>query len=353
MTASELISAFRDSPTLREWVDRFWVPVDDPGSRLFHMNILASIALIAVFALYERRDILAFVKKALFRKRYWWNASTKIDYQVYALNSVLKVLLFIPFLDLSFWFSRWTVKGLLWLNGDFGGVPSGSLYLAGFTVLAFLWDDFLRFFHHFLMHKIPWLWELHKTHHSARVLTPITLYRAHPLESAMATVRNSLSLGVAAGAFIFFFEAEMSLLTLFGVNVFGFVFNFLGSNLRHSHVPLAFGPLEYVFISPKMHQIHHSRRPEHWDRNYGVSLSIWDRLVGARLLSRETGDIRSVGLDEIHHRALWRHLAAPFLNMFSSSSPSQLKTAAGMILPLDITPDKPVPDSQTETRKEA
>ncbi|MBX3018796.1 MAG: sterol desaturase family protein [Bdellovibrionaceae bacterium] len=357
MTPQELISQLTSSPTLREWVDRFWVPVDDPGSRLFHMNILASIALIAAFAFYDRRDIAAFLKKALFRKRYWWNASTRIDYQVYALNSVLKVLLFIPFLDLSFWFSRWTVKGLLYVNGDFGGVPSGTLYLAGFTVLAFLWDDFLRFFHHFLMHKIPWMWELHKTHHSARVLTPITLYRTHPLESAIATLRNSLSLGVAAGAFIFFFEAEMSLMTLFGVNVFGFVFNFLGSNLRHSHIPLAFGPLEHIFISPKMHQIHHSRKPEHWDHNYGVSLSIWDRLVGARMLSKETGDVRSVGLDEVHHRALWRHLAAPFLKLFSSSSLSQLKPSSRMILPLDISTTKPAVVSTTdltpETRKEA
>lgn len=357
VTPQELISQLTSSPTLREWVDRFWVPVDDPGSRLFHMNILASIALIGAFAFYERRDLAAFLKKALFRKRYWWNASTRIDYQVYALNSVLKVLFFIPFLDLSFWFSRWTVKGLLYLNGDFGGMPSGFLYLAGFTILAFLWDDFLRFFHHLLMHKIPWMWELHKTHHSARVLTPITLYRTHPLESAIATLRNSLSLGVATGVFIFFFEAEMSLMTLFGVNVFGFVFNFLGSNLRHSHIPLAFGPFEHIFISPKMHQIHHSRKPEHWDHNYGVSLSIWDKLVGARLLSRDTGDIKSVGLDEIHHRALWRHLAAPFITWFSSSNHSQLKALPRLILPVETGAIKPNAVAtivlNSESRKEA
>lgn len=353
MSASEVLSSLVNSPTLREWFDRFAVPIDDPGSRLFHLNIVAALILVGIYAIVERRGLATYLRRAIFRRRYWWNRSTKIDYQIYALNSVLKVLLFIPFLDLSFFFSRWTVKTLLAIHGDFAGLPAGTAWLAAFTVIAFLWDDFLRFAHHLLMHKVPWLWELHKVHHSARVLTPVTLYRTHPLESAMATLRNSLSLGVAAGFFIFFFEAEMSLVTLFGVNLFGFVFNFLGANLRHSHVPLAFGPLEYLFISPKMHQVHHSRRSEHWDRNYGVSLSIWDSMVGARVLSREAGHVRGVGLDEIHHRALWRHLAAPFLKTFSSSKHSQLAPPAELILPLNLDAVNSKLPPLPENRKEA
>lgn len=332
--------SFFKNETFRLWIDRFWVPIDDPGSRLFHMNIASSLILILIFAWLQRRPLLHTLKKTLFRKNYWWNTSTKIDYQVYALNSVLKVLLFIPFLDFSFGISRWTVKSLLKLNGDFMGLSSAPVYLVGFTVLAFLFDDFLRFFHHYLMHKIPFLWRFHKTHHSARVLTPMTLYRTHPIESATAALRNSLSIGVATGAFIFMFEAQMSLLTFFGVNVFGFVFNFLGSNLRHSHIPLAFGPFEKIFISPKMHQIHHSRKVEHYDRNFGVSLSLWDAVVGARIFSRETSDQIRVGLDERHSKSVWVHLADPFLpqkpsppsaeviNSFSSSSHSHLNVVA-------------------------
>lgn len=312
MSVAEILNQMRSSESLKEWVDRFLVPVDDPGSRLFHLNVLAALILILVFAVSRRRPLWLTLRQALFRRRYWWNQSTKIDYQIYALNSVLKVLLFIPFLDLSFWFSRWTVKTLLILNGDFAGLSATFAMLLLFTVGAFVYDDFLRFFHHYLMHKIPWLWRFHKTHHSARVLTPITLYRTHPLESALATLRNSLSVGVAAGFFIFFFEAQLSLLTIFGVNLFGFVFNFLGSNLRHSHIPLAFGPLERIFISPKMHQIHHSRRPEHFNRNFGVSLSIWDQLLNARTLSSESADIQRVGLAEPHSSRLWKHLWAPF-----------------------------------------
>lgn len=303
--------------TLKLWTERFLVPVDDPGSRLFHMNILSSLLLILLFWIWQRHSgIRLDLKGLLLRKKYWWNRSTKIDYQVYFFNSVLKVLLFIPFLDFGFRFSQWTVKGLLWGHGDFGGTPATSLNLFLFTLMAFVWDDFLRFFHHYLMHRIPFLWEFHKTHHSARVLTPITLYRTHPLESAMATIRNSLSLGVAAGAFIFLFESQMSLMTLFGVNLFGFVFNFLGSNLRHSHIPLSFGIFENIFISPKMHQVHHSRDVRHFDKNFGVSFSFWDLMFQSRILSGGVGSIR-VGLDERHASTLFGHLVGPVTKLFS------------------------------------
>lgn len=277
---------------LQDWLDRFLMPIDDAGSRLFHLNLLLALGLVVVWLFYAEgfRNPWPSLRRLVFRKKYWWNRSTKLDYKIYLLNSVLKVLLFIPFLDFSFAIARGTSKALLTWNGDFGGLQATTFNMLLFTLGVFVWDDFLRFFHHFLMHKIPWLWRLHKTHHSARVLTPITLYRTHPLESALATVRNSISLGIAAGVFVFLFEAQFNLLTLFGVNAFGFLFNFLGANLRHSHIPITFGPgLERVFISPKQHQIHHSSRVEHYDKNFGVSLAVWDKVFGTLIASREVG----------------------------------------------------------------
>lgn len=298
--------------TLNLWIDRFVVPVDDPGSRLFHLNLISSLTLVLLFAVYNRKPLAGALFSAFLERRYWWNTSTKIDYQIYALNSLLKIFIFIPFLDFSFRFSQWSVKGLLALNGgEFAGFSDSVPHLLAFTVVAFVFDDFLRFFHHYLMHRYEFLWVFHKTHHSARVLTPITLYRTHPLESALAALRNSISIGVSTGVFVFLFESQLSLLTFLGVNMFGFVFNFLGSNLRHSHIPLSFGALESVFISPKMHQIHHSRRREDFDHNFGVSLSIWDALWGCRRLSKERPEKIRVGLDERHAPKLWSHLGAP------------------------------------------
>lgn len=281
---------------LLEFWDRFLVPVDDPGSRLFHLNILVSLVLIVVwlFLIKTETPLGTSLKKLVFNRRYWWNRSTRFDYSIYLFNSVLKIFLFIPFLDFSYQIGRFTSQSLLKLNGgEFAGWSAEPLVLLAFTTTAFIWDDLLRFSQHWLMHHVPFLWRLHRVHHSAHVLTPITLYRNHPIESAIATVRNSLSFGVMIGLFIFLFESRFSLVTLFGVNIFGFLFNFLGANLRHSHIPITFGPwAEKILISPKQHQIHHSRRPEHFDKNLGVSLAIWDQLCGSLVLSRGVGRLR-------------------------------------------------------------
>lgn len=269
------------------WKERFLTPLDDPGSRLFHFNIVAAIALSLIWLFRsEGRVTWARTREIFFRKKYWWNRSTITDYKLYFLNSLLKVFLLIPFLDFSFQISREVSEALVAIHGDFAAWEAGTGSLVVFTIGAFLWDDFLRFFQHRLMHAVPFLWKIHSVHHSARVLTPITLFRNHPLESAIATLRNSLSLGVATGVFIFLFQAQLNLVTFFGVNAFGFFFNLLGANLRHSHIPLKFSKwVEHIFISPFQHQIHHSMAPEHRDRNFGVSLAIWDRLCGRLVFS--------------------------------------------------------------------
>lgn len=274
------------------WWDRFLVPIDDPGSRLFHLNLVFTLGFIALWYLFSPSKKTTFWK-LIFRKKYWWNRSTKVDFTFYFLNSLLKIFLFFPLLDFGFFFSQKTARLLLELRGDFLNLEATGFNLFCFGLFAFVFDDFLRFFHHWLMHKIPLLWRFHQTHHSAKILTPISLYRTHPFESAMATLRNSFSLGVSTGLFLFIFSGSFNVFTFFGVNIFGFIFNLFASNLRHSHIDLSFGWFEAIFISPKQHQIHHSTNPLHFEKNFGVSLTIWDRLLGSYLPSQAiTGKLR-------------------------------------------------------------
>lgn len=296
--------------------------MDDPGSRLFHLNLLIAFALVLAWLLLKnkQRPLSQSLKRYVFRKRYWWNRSTKLDYQIYAINGVLKVLLLIPLLDFSFEISRFVSETLVDWTGDFAGLQATTGVLLAFTIVGFIWDDFLRFTHHYFMHRVPFLWKIHSVHHSARILTPITLFRNHPLESAIATLRNSLSLGVMAGIFIYLFEARLNLITLFGVNLFGFLFNLLGANLRHSHIPIGFGPwLENLLISPLQHQVHHSRKPEHFDRNLGVSLAIWDRLAGTLVKSHQVGKL-SFGIQGQRQKTLLQEML-----LFSTDFQSQVK----------------------------
>ena len=138
------------------------------------------------------------------------------------------------------------------------------------------------------MHRIPILWALHKVHHSAETLNPITIYRTHPLEGIIFTLRASLSQGIAISTFFFLFGSKVDLFTILGANIFIFIFNVAGSNLRHSHIYIRYWRwLEYFLISPAQHQIHHSLEERHYDKNFGATLSIWD-WVGGSLHHSET-----------------------------------------------------------------
>jgi sterol desaturase/sphingolipid hydroxylase (fatty acid hydroxylase superfamily) len=263
---------------------------DDPGSRLAVVNIVSTVLIVFLWLfLKQKKGSFKKVKILFFQKKYWWNRSTKIDYLFYIVNTALKAFLFFPSLDISFWWAKTTSQALVNFHGDFLSLSPETSVMTLFMVFTFVWDDFLRFFQHFLMHQIPWLWSIHSVHHSAERLTPITLFRNHPLESAIATLRNSLSLGVASGVFIFVFEAKLSLWTVLSVNIFGWVFNLLGANLRHSELPIGFPVwLEKILISPRQHQIHHSQEQMHWGKNLGVSLAIWDHLTNSWMSSRGT-----------------------------------------------------------------
>lgn len=293
--------------SLKIYWDRFIVPLDDPGSRLFYLNLVMTVVFLVLFAYFQApqrsfQSVLSQLKLWTWRKKYWWNSSTKVDYQIYFLNGLLKAFIFIPWLDLSYYFSKQTVKGLQFVSRNSSGLEPHVFNLFAFTVLAFVVDDFLRFFHHWCMHKVPFLWRFHQTHHSAKILTPITLYRAHPVEILIATIRNSLSAGLAVGFFVYLFESQVSYFQILSVNLFGFTFNFLGSNLRHSHIPISFGWLENIFISPKQHQIHHSTKAAHYDKNFGVSLAIWDRLLGSLMLSRDVKEKMRFGVEGLYRQ---------------------------------------------------
>jgi len=136
---------------------------------------------------------------------------------------------------------------------------------------------------------------------------------------------------VTIALFVGLFGSKVDLLTIYGVNVFGLVFHSLGSNLRHSHIPIRY-PLviERIFISPAQHQLHHSRDPQHFDCNFGVVLAIWDRLIGSfhPSIDKEI----SFGLttaDANYTKSIWSMYWMPFVNLFSRFSRIRVHTPKG------------------------
>jgi len=95
-------------------------------------------------------------------------------------------------------------------------------------------------------------------------------------------------MGVAQGIIFFFLVDQISPIAIGGVNAVYVVFNILGANLRHSHIWLDYGPIvDRLLISPAQHQIHHSRAPEHRDRNLGEIFAVWDWMFGTLYVPRQ------------------------------------------------------------------
>jgi sterol desaturase/sphingolipid hydroxylase (fatty acid hydroxylase superfamily) len=128
---------------------------------------------------------------------------------------------------------------------------------------------------------VPVLWELHKVHHSAEVLTPLTTFRMHPLDTFVFGNILAVTAAVANGVVAYLFGDTTYQYALSGTNIILVVFVHLYVHLQHTHVWIAFrGILGRVFLSPAHHQIHHSTNPIHFNKNLGSCLAIWDWLFG-------------------------------------------------------------------------
>ena len=265
----------------------------DPKKRV-SLVYLASAIILALgwsFFVNNKSKSQAFrqVIRKLFSKKIWFSTSVRADLLLVVINRAIMLMLS-PLLV-----SRIALTtGLFYLLSDhFGnshGVFMDTYYWVapvGYTLFLFFFDDFTRFLVHKAFHRIPILWTIHKVHHSAEYLTPFTVYRTHPLEGIIFTLRSILVQATTISLFVFLFADKIDLVSIYGVNFLLFLFNVTGANLRHSHFNISYGVhLEKIFISPAQHQIHHSISEDHRDKNFGAILAIWDLLWKSLCLSK-------------------------------------------------------------------
>lgn len=291
----------------------------DGKSRYFWLYVLTGM-LIAGFLHWRYRREQPFARTILDRNL-WMSESAINDY----LLLIARPVLMLTVLTWTIVHSQ-TIAGhvaaMLRAVGVNGTVNDGSaLGLAMLlTLTLFLVDDFLRFYLHYLFHRIPWLWEFHKVHHSAEVLNFATAERIHPFEVIAANVTIAVVVGAVNGVFIALFGDTLTVQTVAGANIFLFVFNIFGGVLRHSPYWVSFGPVvERWVISPAMHQIHHSDDPKHFDKNMGGALSVWDRMFGTLYITTKEREAITYGLGA--ETKEWRSFTAlmfrPFVQSFA------------------------------------
>ncbi|MGL4314520.1 MAG: sterol desaturase family protein [Sphingomonas sp.] len=148
------------------------------------------------------------------------------------------------------------------------------------TVILFLAYEFGYWLDHWLSHKVPLFWQVHRVHHSAESLSFFTNFRVHPLETLKFAAITAVATG-SARALALHMLGLVSDWQLGGTNILLLGFAVTVTHVQHSHLWVSFGPhWGKWLLGPAHHQIHHSADPAHYDRNFGSSLAIFDRLAG-------------------------------------------------------------------------
>ena len=273
--------------------------------------IVSSLAIAALYlGTYQRQ------RRVNLSKKLWLHKSAVLDYKYFALSFFIKTILIVPLVIGINEVSLFTYEYLVDMYG-FMKLTSFSYtqVMILFTLTLFVVSDLTRYWLHRLLHIVPFLWEFHKVHHSAKVLTPITFYRVHPMENLLFGFRYAFSIGFVTGLFVFLFGAMISVFDILGVNILLFLFSLAGSNLRHSHIRITYPDfLEKIFISPFAHQLHHSTK--YINKNFGGYLSVWDTLFGTLEVSgtHKNEKIR-LGLGKNEYQTLTQLLFTPFIKL--------------------------------------
>lgn len=134
-------------------------------------------------------------------------------------------------------------------------------------VLSFLLLDLSFYYWHRLNHALPFLWRFHNVHHLDPDLDASTGFRFHFAEVGISIIFRISQVGLLG-------------LSLPVLIIYEFVFQvavyFHHSNL---HLPLSLERgMNYFFVTPRIHGIHHSQIREETDANYSVIFSFWDRV---------------------------------------------------------------------------
>jgi sterol desaturase/sphingolipid hydroxylase (fatty acid hydroxylase superfamily) len=186
--------------------------------------------------------------------------------------------------------------------GLFNQVKVPDIFGIIFTII-FL--DWMLYYFHRVYHTVPWLWKIHRVHHTDVEVDVTTGLRFHPLEILMTTF------------------AEVMVIYLLGAPVYGvFLFQIwigVSTLFNHSNIQIPAGferIIRWFIITPNMHRVHHSANPPETNSNFGFNFSGWDRLFRTyhEPLKAEKEKLGLNLFDEVRYFRFKSLLMQPFLD---------------------------------------
>ncbi|MFZ2450471.1 MAG: sterol desaturase family protein [Methylobacter sp.] len=136
-------------------------------------------------------------------------------------------------------------------------------------VISFVLFDFAIYVWHYFSHHSDFMWRFHKVHHSDKSFNVSTGFRFHVFDLFLEILYKCL--------FVILIGVEAYVVLAIEIIELFFIF-FHHANLAFKHENL----ISQVIITPSLHRTHHSALRSEHDSNYGIVLSVWDKLFGTR-----------------------------------------------------------------------
>jgi len=181
-------------------------------------------------------------------------------------------------------------------------IEIGSWPYALQLLLLFVVADFIQWNIHRMLHRVDWLWNFHKIHHSVKQMGFAAHMRFHFMETIVYKSIQYIPLAMIGFSIEDFFIVHMLTLAI--------------GHINHANVGIDYGPLRYILNNPKMHIWHHAKalpKEKRYGVNFGISLSVWDYIFGTNYIPYDGKDIE-LGYtgDEKMPESFSGQLLAPF-----------------------------------------
>ncbi|MBS0000296.1 MAG: sterol desaturase family protein, partial [Cyclobacteriaceae bacterium] len=132
-------------------------------------------------------------------------------------------------------------------------------------ILCIIWIDFWRYVAHRIAHENRFWWATHVTHHNSEKYNWSVSFRLGWTQH----IKIIFFIPVALTGFhpvVFFICHQIEVLYQFWIHT--------------EYIRKLPRPIEYIFVTPSHHRVHHARNGKYLDRNYGSTMIIWDRIFG-------------------------------------------------------------------------
>ncbi len=217
--------------------------------KIYTLNLIIFLGGIILFSILEY--FFAFRRYTDKKIQRWWENM----FLTFLNTLIIRIFFIVTPLSVAFYVQEHSIGifHILGIPGIIGGV------------IAFFLLEMIVYGEHVLFHKVPFLWKIHKVHHSDLDMDFSTALRFHLFESIFSVITKIIVILVlwAPVLSVILFEIILN---------FSAMFNHSNFNLPKKWDRL----ISKIIVTPKFHEIHHSQIMKDSQSNYGFFLSVWD-----------------------------------------------------------------------------